>query len=69
MRENLLDHHWVLDAGNDPGRSAAGLASLYVDVKYTLRALRLGHGYDVQISPSFGQKLQFNDQIMNVRSR
>jgi len=56
MCENLLDHHWVLDAGNDPDRFAAGLASLYVDVKYTLQALRLRHGFDVQISLNFWLK-------------
>ena len=41
MGENLLDHHRVFDAGNDPDRPAAGSAGLDVDAKYALQALCL----------------------------
>ena len=39
--ENLLDHHRLFDAGNDPDHPATGSAALDVDAKYALQALRL----------------------------
>jgi len=39
--EELLDHHRVLDAGDDFERPAAGPTGLDVDAKYPLQPLRL----------------------------
>jgi hypothetical protein len=32
MGEDLLDHHWIVDAGNDPHRPAAFPTGLDVDI-------------------------------------
>jgi len=39
--EDLLDHFWVLDAGDDPHRPTAGRAGLHVDVEHPFQALGL----------------------------
>lgn len=39
VREDLLNHHWVFDAGDDPDRPAAGTASLDVDIENSLEPL------------------------------
>ena len=41
--QNLLDYHWVLDAGDDSHRRATGPAGLDVDAEYALQALRPRH--------------------------
>jgi hypothetical protein len=41
VREDLLDHHRVFNAGNDPDAAATSLAGLEIDVDHVLEALRL----------------------------
>ena len=41
--ENLLDHHRVFDAGDDPDRAAAGLTDLDVNIEPPLEPLRPAH--------------------------
>jgi hypothetical protein len=38
--EDLIDHHWVFDTGDDPDRPAAVLAGRDVDAEVPLQALR-----------------------------
>ena len=43
VREDLLDHHRILDAGDDPDGATARPVGLHVDAKYALQALRIIH--------------------------
>jgi hypothetical protein len=43
VSEDLLDHHRILDAGDDAHRPAAHRAGVDVDVEYPLQALRPSH--------------------------
>ena len=43
VSEDLLDHHRVLDAGDDAHRPAAHRAGLDVDAEHALEALRPSH--------------------------
>ncbi len=51
MRENLLDHHRVLDAGDDPERATTGRTGLDVDAEDAHQALCPGHR-----GPAFGRR-------------
>jgi len=48
--EDLLDHHRILDAGDDAHRPAAGRAGLDVDLEHALEALCPSHR-----SPALGR--------------
>jgi len=49
MYENLVNDHWIFNAGDDPHCPAACAASLDVDTEDSLEALRPGH-----CGPAFG---------------
>jgi hypothetical protein len=44
MGEDLLDHHWILDAGNDFHCAAAFTTCFDIDVEHAFQALCPGHG-------------------------
>ena len=50
--EDLLDHHRIVDAGDDPHRPAAFTAGLDVDIEHPLETLRPAHR-----CPSLGRGL------------
>ena len=54
MREDLLDHHRVLDAGDDLHCATTPLTPLDVDLEHALEAARPAHG---EVSVGFGSLL------------